>query len=109
MINRSCLAGKKLPYVFIIGLEEGLFPYEREDDNKKDSLEEERRLMYVALTRAQKKLYLSYAMMRTIFGSTDMRASSMFLQELPNDLLVAESPGALPAGRQGLGKTIYLD
>ena len=101
--------GLEFPYVFIIGLEEGLFPYEREDDNKKDSLEEERRLMYVALTRAQKKLYLSYAMMRTIFGSTDMRASSMFLQELPNDLLVAESPGALPAGRQGLGKTIYLD
>ena len=94
--------GLEFPYVFIIGLEEGLFPYEREDDNKKDSLEEERRLMYVALTRAQKKLYLSYAMMRTIFGSTDVRASSMFLQELPNDLLVAESP-------ERLGKTIYLD
>src|SRR3989344_4484979 len=67
--------GLEFPYVFIIGLEEGLFPYEREDDNKKDSLEEERRLMYVALTRAQKKLYLSYAMMRTIFGNTDVRTN----------------------------------
>ena len=94
--------GLEFPYVFIIGLEEGLFPYEREDDNKKDSLEEERRLMYVALTRAQKKLYLSYAMMRTIFGNTDVRTNSQFLDELPAELIVAESP-------ERLGKTIYLD
>ncbi len=94
--------GLEFPYVFIIGLEEGLFPYEREDDNKKDSLEEERRLMYVALTRAQKKLYLSYAMMRTIFGNTDVRTSSQFLDELPAELIQAESP-------ERLGKTIYLD
>ncbi len=101
--------GLEFPYVFIIGLEEGLFPYERADDAKKDSLEEERRLMYVALTRAQKKLFLSYAMMRTIFGNTDVRTNSQFLDELPAELIQAESSGALPAGRQGLGKTIYLD
>src|SRR3989338_2521536 len=94
--------GLEFPYVLIIGIEEGLFPYEREDDNKKDSLEEERRLMYVALTRAQKKLYLSYAMMRTIFGNTDVRTNSQFLDELPAELIVAESP-------ERLGKTIYLD
>ena len=94
--------GLEFPYVFIIGLEEGLFPYEREDDTKKDSLEEERRLMYVALTRAQKKVFLSYAMMRTIFGNTDVRANSQFLDELPAELIVAESP-------ERLGKTIYLD
>ena len=99
--------GLEFPYVFIIGLEEGLFPYDPADGargthDEKEKLEEERRLMYVALTRAQKKLYLSYAMMRTIFGSTDMRASSMFLQELPEELLIAESP-------EKLGKTIYLD
>ena len=94
--------GLEFPYVFIIGLEEGLFPYEREDDTKKDSLEEERRLMYVALTRAQKKLFLSYAMMRTIFGNTDVRTNSQFLDELPAELIVAESP-------ERLGKTIYLD
>ncbi len=93
--------GLEFPYVFIIGLEEGLFPYEREDDDK-DSLEEERRLMYVALTRAQKKVFLSYALMRTIFGSTDMRTNSMFLQELPGELLQAEGP-------EKLNKTIYLD
>ncbi len=93
--------GLEFPYVFIIGLEEGLFPYEREDDAK-DGLEEERRLMYVALTRAQKKIYLSYAMMRTIFGNTDVRTNSMFLSELPGELLQAEAP-------ERLGKTIYLD
>lgn len=93
--------GLEFPYVFIVGLEEGLFPYERED-NTAESLEEERRLMYVALTRAQKKVYLSYAMMRTIFGSTDMRTNSMFLQELPDRLLEHETP-------ERLGKTIYLD
>ncbi len=93
--------GLEFPCVFIIGLEEGLFPYEREDDTK-DSLEEERRLMYVALTRAKQKLYLSYAMMRTIFGNTDVRSSSLFLQEISGDLLQAESP-------ERLGKTIYLD
>ena len=58
--------------------------------------------MYVALTRAQKKLYLSYAMMRTIFGNTDVRTNSQFLDELPAELIVAESP-------ERLGKTIYLD
>ena len=99
--------GLEFPYVFIIGLEEGLFPYDPADGargthDEKEKLEEERRLMYVALTRAQKKLYLSYAMMRTIFGSTDVRASSMFLQELPEELLMAESP-------EKFGKTIYLD
>lgn len=103
--------GLEFPYVFIIGLEEGLFPYEREParpnghsggDDTKDSLEEERRLMYVALTRAQKKVFLSYAMMRTIFGNTDIRKNSLFLNELPGELLLAESP-------ERLGKTIYLD
>src|SRR3989338_7654547 len=101
--------GLEFPYVFIIGLEEGLFPYERDPSTSsgqgpetKDSLEEERRLMYVALTRAQKKLYLSYAMMRTIFGNTDVRTNSQFLDELPAELIVAESP-------ERLGKTIYLD
>ena len=96
--------GLEFPYVFITGLEEGLFPYERDDaeGNGKEGLEEERRLMYVALTRAQKKLFLSYAMMRTIFGNTDVRTNSQFLDELPADLIQAESP-------ERLGKTIYLD
>ncbi len=93
--------GLEYAYVFIVGLEEGLFPYSREDDAK-NSIEEERRLMYVALTRAKKKLYLSFAMMRTVFGNLDMRQASSFLEELPGGLILAETP-------ERLGKTIYLD
>ena len=93
--------GLEYAYVFIVGLEEGLFPYAREEDTK-ESIEEERRLMYVALTRAKKKLYLSFAMMRTVFGNLDMRQASSFLEELPGELILAETP-------EKLGKTIYLD
>ena len=93
--------GLEFAYVFIVGLEEGLFPYAREEDAS-SGVEEERRLMYVALTRAQKKLYLSFAMMRTVFGNLDMRVASSFLEELPGELLFAETP-------ERLGKTIYLD
>lgn len=93
--------GLEYAYVFIVGLEEGLFPYSREDDAK-DSIEEERRLMYVALTRAKVKLFLSFAMMRTVFGNLDMRQASSFLEELPGELILAETP-------ERLGKTIYLD
>lgn len=93
--------GLEFPYVFIVGLEEGLFPYAREEEGK-DGIEEERRLLYVALTRAQNKLFLSFAMMRTVFGNLDMRTASSFLEELPGELLHAETP-------ERLGKTIYLD
>jgi DNA helicase II / ATP-dependent DNA helicase PcrA len=93
--------GLEFAYVFIVGLEEGLFPYAREEEGR-TAVEEERRLMYVALTRAQKKLYLSFAMMRTVFGNLDMRSASSFLEELPGALLFAETP-------ERLGKTIYLD
>ncbi len=93
--------GLEFAYVFVVGLEEGLFPYAREGEAE-DGTEEERRLMYVALTRAQKKLYLSFAMMRTVFGNLDMRTASSFLEELPGELLFAETP-------ERLGKTIYLD
>ncbi len=93
--------GLEFAYVFVVGLEEGLFPYAREGEAE-SGLEEERRLMYVALTRAQRKLYLSFAMMRTVFGNLDMRTASSFLEELPGELLFAETP-------ERLGKTIYLD
>lgn len=95
--------GLEFPYVFIVGLEEGLFPYvpdRREDEEH--GIEEERRLMYVALTRGQKKIYLSWAMLRTVFGATDVRMPSSFLHELPQELIEIESP-------ERLGKTIYLD
>lgn len=73
--------GLEFPYVFITGLEEGLFPHERLDDHGVDH-EEERRLFYVALTRAGKKVYLTFAHMRTIFGSKRVNIPSSFLEDI---------------------------
>lgn len=93
--------GLEFPYVFIVGLEEGLFPYAREGDSDKEA-EEERRLMYVAITRAQKKVFLTYASYRTTFGSKDVRFPSQFLSDISSELVELENP-------ERLGRTIYLD
>ncbi|MBI4118012.1 MAG: UvrD-helicase domain-containing protein [Parcubacteria group bacterium] len=83
--------GLEFPYVFVTGLEQGLFPSEREG-NERDAEkgEEERRLFYVALTRAEKKLFLSYAETRMIFGSRDFNMPSEFLSDIPAQLLETE-------------------
>jgi DNA helicase II / ATP-dependent DNA helicase PcrA len=78
--------GLEFPYVFITGLEEGLFPHERLDDGKTDT-EEERRLFYVALTRAERKVWLTYAHIRTIFGSQRVNIPSSFLRDIDAELL----------------------
>ena len=78
--------GLEFPVVFAAGLEEGIFPTARafQDDEK---LEEERRLCYVAITRAQKQLYLSYASQRMLFNQVSYNAPSRFLKEIPPRLL----------------------
>ncbi|QQR78460.1 MAG: UvrD-helicase domain-containing protein [Candidatus Moraniibacteriota bacterium] len=78
--------GLEFPVVFIVGLEEGIFPHSRSALSGAE-LEEERRLMYVALTRAKEKAYLIHADMRTIFGSTQMNPPSRFLEEIPEVLV----------------------
>ncbi|MDE1924993.1 MAG: UvrD-helicase domain-containing protein [Patescibacteria group bacterium] len=93
--------GLEFPCVFITGLEEGLFPYAREEESEADR-EEERRLMYVALTRAEKKVFLSYASYRTVFGSKTGTIPSQFLSDISQGLIEWEAP-------ERLGKTIYLD
>ncbi len=85
--------GLEFPYVFITGLEEGLFPYEREENDAADK-EEERRLMYVALTRAEDKVYLSYAAYRTVFGSKNATIPSQFLTDIPEELISLEATRA---------------
>jgi DNA helicase-2/ATP-dependent DNA helicase PcrA len=77
--------GLEFPIVFIIGMEEGLFPHARSLFDAKE-LEEERRLCYVALTRAQHQLYLTYARYRNIFGSTQANVPSRFVSEIPPTL-----------------------
>jgi DNA helicase-2/ATP-dependent DNA helicase PcrA len=99
--------GLEFDYVFISGLEENLFPHKRmgQSDENVD-LEEERRLFYVALTRARKRLFLTYAGMRTIFGSKQMNVPSEFMVEMDDDLIKAEER----TGSRKTGfKTIYFD
>lgn len=77
--------GLEFPVVFIIGMEEGVFPHSRAFlDN--EELEEERRLAYVGITRAEEKLFLSCAQMRTLFGRTTANPPSRFLEEIPEEL-----------------------
>ena len=82
--------GLEFPYVFVTGLEEGLFPHERLSDEKIDE-EEERRLFYVALTRAEKKVFLSFAHMRTIFGSQRVNIPSSFLSDISDEILESDN------------------
>lgn len=78
--------GLEFPEVFIVGMEEGIFPGTRSMDTLED-MEEERRLAYVAITRAKKHLYLTYAAQRMIFGSTTRNFVSRFVKEIDSDLL----------------------
>ncbi len=78
--------GLEFHSVFMSGLEEGLFPHDN-SRNEAAGLEEERRLMYVALTRARRRLYLSFAQSRMLHGQTRYAIPSRFLQEIPDNLL----------------------
>lgn len=95
--------GLEFPYVFIAGLEEGLFPHERLSDERTDE-EEERRLFYVALTRAEKKVYLTFAGLRTVFGAQRVNTPSSFLEDITSDYIESENPT-----ESGYERTIFLD
>ncbi len=83
--------GLEFPVVFITGLEEGLFPHER-DGVDADDPEEERRLFYVALTRAERKVFLTYALRRRIFGTQVANLPSTFITELDPALVEVSHP-----------------
>jgi DNA helicase-2/ATP-dependent DNA helicase PcrA len=78
--------GLEFPTVFLVGLEEGIFPGYK-SIGEENSLQEERRLFYVGITRAKEHLYLTCAKRRTIFGSTSYNAISRFVKEIPEELL----------------------
>ncbi|XEC95430.1 DNA helicase PcrA [Paenibacillus tarimensis] len=89
--------GLEFPVVFIIGMEEGIFPHNRAFlDN--EELEEERRLAYVGITRAEQQLYLTCARMRTLFGRTSANKPSRFLEEVPSELKTDATPGRVVGG-----------
>ncbi len=93
--------GLEFTSVFITGLEEGLFPHEN-SVNEQNGLEEERRLMYVAITRAKERLYLSHTQSRMLHGQVRYNMPSRFLEELPSDSLKWLTPKARDA-RWGSG------
>lgn len=79
--------GLEFDYVFISGLEDGLFPSKKEGESaNEEQAEEERRLFYVAITRARKKVFLTYAGLRTIFGSKQVNMPSDFIFDIEDDL-----------------------
>jgi DNA helicase-2/ATP-dependent DNA helicase PcrA len=90
--------GLEFPVVFLTGLEEGVFPHNRALTDLTE-LEEERRLAYVGITRAMDRLYLSYAMRRTLFGNTFAHPKSRFLEEMPSVEVIGNVvPMPRPAG-----------
>jgi len=84
--------GLEFDYVFVVGLEENLFPHKRlsENETTREEDEEERRLFYVALTRARKKIFLSCAQTRTLFGSRQINIPSEFIVDIPEKFLMKE-------------------
>jgi len=92
--------GLEYPIVFMIGCEEGVFPHSRALDE--GSLEEERRLCYVGITRAMRDLTLTYARRRSLFGAESFGLRSRFLDELPAELTDERSQDAGRRGRSGM-------
>ncbi|MEE6451257.1 DNA helicase PcrA [Gottfriedia acidiceleris] len=78
--------GLEFPVVFLIGLEEGIFPHSRSLMDEEE-MEEERRLAYVGITRAEKDLYITNAQTRTLYGRTSVNQESRFINEIPDELL----------------------
>jgi DNA helicase-2/ATP-dependent DNA helicase PcrA len=78
--------GLEFPIVFLIGMEENVFPHSRSMFDEEE-MEEERRLAYVGITRAEEKLYITNARMRTLYGRTNMNPISRFVQEIPEELV----------------------
>jgi len=110
--------GLEFSHVFISGLEQDLFPHKNLDgtEKTKEDKEEERRLFYVAITRTKEKLYLSFATMRTIFGSQQMNTPSEFLSDIDEEFLEPVREGGSKTifdledeENRPSGKTTYLD
>lgn len=91
--------GLEFPVVFLVGLEEGIFPSSRSvgDD---DGIEEERRLCYVGITRAEEVLYISHAYQRNRFGRTEVNLPSRFLEDIPRDFVYSLSGEVASSTRQ---------
>ena len=93
MMTVHAAKGLEFPVVFLVGLEDGIFPHSR-SLNDQNELEEERRLAYVAITRAEKILYITHSMRRRVYGEEMAAEPSQFLNEMPLDLIKDLSRGS---------------
>jgi DNA helicase-2/ATP-dependent DNA helicase PcrA len=93
MMTVHSAKGLEFRSVFIAGMEEEIFPYSRVSHEEPEEVDEERRLAYVAITRARERLYIVHAGMRTLFGKTRYSSPSRFLRDLPEDTFVKEGTG----------------
>lgn len=100
MMTVHSAKGLEFPVVFVAGMEDGIFPHRAHEEDPA-SLEEERRLAYVAITRAERKLYLTYAATRHVFGSVQTNPRSRFLNEIPPEDVHATGVGS--SGFSGVG------
>ncbi|MBB6213950.1 DNA helicase-2/ATP-dependent DNA helicase PcrA [Anaerosolibacter carboniphilus] len=100
--------GLEFPVVFLVGMEEGIFPISRAVNDDRE-LEEERRLCYVGITRAEERLFISHAMIRTLYGRTNYNAMSRFVQEIADDLIAMDRKEIQRKEREALapGPGIY--
>jgi DNA helicase-2/ATP-dependent DNA helicase PcrA len=89
MMTLHSAKGLEFPVVFLVGMEEGIFPHSRALLEEVE-MEEERRLAYVGITRAEEELFLTRALMRTLYGQTKMNAPSRFIEEIPEHLIQPE-------------------
>jgi DNA helicase-2/ATP-dependent DNA helicase PcrA len=97
--------GLEFPNVFLLGMEEGVFPHTRALTEPSE-LEEERRLAYVGITRAQRRLHVTHAWSRSLFGSTQYNPPSRFLDEIPAELIEVKGGNS---GRGSWGRSSYRD
>ena len=110
MMTVHASKGLEFQYVFITGLEDDLFPSKRFDSKtpSQEESEEERRLFYVALTRARKKIFLTNAKNRMVYGKRQMQFRSEFLDDIPSELVLEEEEYFTDEGSAHEKIVVYL-
>lgn len=104
MMTMHAAKGLEFPYVFIAGMEEGIFPLSRAAEDEEE-LEEERRLAYVGITRAEEKLYLTHSIMRQLYGRTQANPQSRFLSEISSDVVESQNlTQTITSNKRGFGQ-----
>jgi DNA helicase-2/ATP-dependent DNA helicase PcrA len=104
MMTVHSAKGLEFTTVFLTGMEEEIFPYRGMEADKLEDLDEERRLAYVAVTRARRRLHICHASVRTLFGRTRYQVPSRFLNDIPREVAVREGSGWAPSPASALGR-----